>query len=758
MKRPAVTNWQRRHTDFPEPIRSGATEYFSLARILAWSKSRTISASARAANEPAGVTYADRIRRNRSAAVAQSPVASTADFGSLDDAETRQLLKKLMGLADKVRGAGSVADYLNLLFSLVLLHGCALNQWSALPHEAQSMASREDAKRLLRRIGSSADDVLRHQGLLLGMHSSLLGLQPRTYQDLADVLRLSSGLGRSAFRLLLDMYQTHLGLKSSEFFTPPSLAQLMARLLLSETSEVQRIYDPYARGGELLAAVAAAATEDLRLGAMRLVVRGESPHRDTLGLAGMNLVLYGLPVHIETSSPTPWNEANWPQRKADLIITNPPFNVSAGAARSRQDHEWPYGPPPRGNDNYAWLQHVLTSLADGGRAAVVMPNNAGVSAHPQERDIRKKMVERGAVECIIALPPQLFPGTSIPVSLWLLKYPAGSCNQMLFIDAGRMGMKSRSQRTLREQDRKAIEVAYRSWRDNRERGFTHLGSEGLSTSIAVARIRDHDYSLNPSDYLPKRVETVRTDAAVPNELADARAEESRLRALASELDDKVDRLNFSSTPGPPDSLPAGWQRTPLHTLCEIQAGPSYSRLRATERSANEGVSVVLPKHISNRRIIAVDHEKVPREVADELSKFQLKAGDILCVRSGTTGSSALVEESQVGQLFSTNLLRLRCRDPDKVDSGYLLGYLSMPDVMEWIKNRSRATTAIPSISTRSLGQISIVLPPLAEQQGIGAALRAFDEQITAHLGLAQAAEHLRATLAEHLLDGDLIVD
>ncbi|MGH3804651.1 MAG: hypothetical protein ACRDTD_31820, partial [Pseudonocardiaceae bacterium] len=178
VKRPAVTNWERRHAGFPEPIRSGDTEYFHLEHILVWLECRKIPASARAANEPAGVTYADRVRRNRSAASPQLQVAPAADFGPLDDTETQQLLKELMGLlADSVRGGGSVADYLNLLFSLVLLHGCAFDQWPALLHEAQSMVSQEGAKRLLRRIGSSADEVLCHRGLLPGMQSSLLRLQ-----------------------------------------------------------------------------------------------------------------------------------------------------------------------------------------------------------------------------------------------------------------------------------------------------------------------------------------------------------------------------------------------------------------------------------------------------------------------------------------------------------------------------------------------------------------------------------------------------
>lgn len=755
VKRPTVTIWQSRHPAFPEPVRSGDAEYFRLVDILAWLEGRTIPASARMADEPATTTYADRVRRNQHAALPQPQGATPADFVVLDDTKTRQRLNELMGpLAGGVRGAGSAADYLSLLFSLVLLHGCAFDQWYALSRQAQSMVSQEDAERLLGHIGRSADEVLRRRGLLPGVRSSLLRLQPRTYQNLAEVIRLSSGLGRSAFRLLLDLYEVRSALNSSEFFTPYSVAQLMARLLLPDIGEQRRIYDPYARGGELLAAAADAS----HLCASRPVMRAESPHRDTLQLAGMHLALHGLPAQVVTIPSTPWDEADWPRHKADLILTNPPFNSGGGVARARKDDEWPYGPPPVGNDTFAWIQHVLASLDVGGRAAVLMPNQAGVSANQHERDVRREIVERGALECVIALPSKLFSGTPIAVSLWLLKYPENSCEQVLFIDARGKGVKSGKRRTLTEQDRMAVEDAFHSWRDDREYGLDHAGREEFSVSVGTARIRSNGYLLNPPDYLPRKVGTAPTAAAGARALMDTRAEALRLRTLARDADAKVDRLCFSSIPKIRDRLPAGWQRKPLHTLCDIQPGPSYSRLRAADRSADGVVPVVFPKHISDRRIIDVDHDKVSLELADDLGNFRLKTGDIVCVRSGTTGPSALVDEHQAGWLSSTNLLRLHRYDAHEINPGYLLGYLSRPEVVEWVQNRSRASTATPSISAQSLGELLVVLPPLPEQQRIGAALMAFDEQIAAHLEFAQTAERIRATLAEHLVEGVLAVD
>ncbi len=139
---------------------------------------------------------------------------------------------------------------------------------------------------------------------------------------------------------------------------------------------------------------------------------------------------------------------------------------------------------------------------------------------------------------------------------------------------------------------------------------------------------------------------------------------------------------------------------------------------------------------------------------EDLNKFRVEPGDILCARSGSTGSSALVTNSQAGWLFSTNLLRLRQLEAGSIDSLYLRGYLSLPDVQEWIKGRSEAT-AIASISASSFGQLEVVLPPLPTQRRIGQALQALDEQVAAYRALITAAADTRAVLAEHLLSGAL---
>jgi type I restriction enzyme M protein len=208
--------------------------------------------------------------------------------------------------------------------------------------------------------------------------------------------------------------------------------------------------------------------------------------------------------------------------------------------------------------------------------------------------------------------------------------------------------------------------------------------------------------------------------------------------------------------GSSSALPPHWSRRPLTELCQIQAGPSYERLGIDERVVDGPVPIVMPRHLRERRVLAKDAAKTTREMAEKLAKFRLRAGDILCVRSGAQSEPALVDDGQEGWLFGTNLFRLRLFDPECADPAYLLGFLTLPAVLDWIRGRSGGS-AVPFISARSLGQLMVSLPPIDEQRHIGSALLAYDEQIAAHRDFVLAAASERTTLAERLMEGALTI-
>lgn len=749
LRRPAITNWESRHHDFPKPVRAGGEVYFRRGEILAWLDTRPIPPGTLHRDEEPGTTYADRARKQLSATDTATDRLGGADGDLVAGSHHPEDLQELLGpLAGRVRGAGTSADYLQLLASLIFLKAAEPDTWWRLVHVMPTSGDADRAALLLTTIGETVDRRLRDFGLLPGMKAVFGGLHPASIEDLARVVHHCGRLGREVFPLLLARYEAESKLDSNEFFTPDDVAQVMAEILLTGEGPDRRLYDPYARGGELLVAAAgrAAALAD---------VRGDSPHAHTLRLAGMSLVVHGRRAKLHLVTGSPWHARTWPRQAADLIITNPPFNGTSSPGVQRVEEDWPFGPPPPGNDNFAWLQHVFASLAVGGRAAVVMPNTAGTSAHQRERGIRQGLVAQGAVECVIALPPKLFTGTPIAVSVWILRKTPHPDDQVLLINAHRLGTVAKGRRTLSAADRIAITQAYLRFREDREDGRQHAGIDGLSIAVDAAQIDGPDYSLNPLDHQIARDRRATANSAMARasaSISNLVEREAAARNAETKVEQMVTRL---LAPGPAgNDLPSGWRLVRLRELCDITAGPSHSRLPQGHRTDQDGVVLVLPKHLLHGGIDAAGDIRITHELARSLDRFRVEPGDILCARSGSTGSSALVTNSQAGWVFSTNLLRLRQLEAGSIDSLYLRGYLSLPDVQEWIKGRSEAT-AIASISASSFGQLEVVLPPLPTQRRIGQALQALDEQVSAYRALVAAAADTRAVLAEHLLSGAL---
>jgi type I restriction enzyme M protein len=744
VRRPTITTWAKRHENFPQPVHLADGDYFILASVLGWLDRRPIPAKERSADETPGFTYGQRARRRSHRA---EDDAAPVHADSFDVASTEQILEELLGpLATKVRGGmGSQADYVNLLLCLVFLRGCTGQRWSDLRSVTGSRREELRPGEVLRRIGVLTDQTLRLYGILPGAQTVLERLRPRSTADLVEVMRLCDGLGPDAFDPLRDRFAAETRLRSADFFTPDEVAFLMASLAVSESDNDATVYDPYLRGGELLRAASF-----VRPTSNQPLVQGESPNRETLRIAGMNLALHGQPAELQLGSSAPWDDPGKPRSLAGAVVLNPPFNVRAALTRRRPDTGWLFGPPSPHGDNYAWIQYAIAALRPDGTAAVLMPYQAAVSSDEHEHWIRREMVEQGAVKAIVALPPQLFPSTDVAVTLWIVGPPTGFPSSILFVDARKMSSKLRTRQALTSGAVKAISKLYSRRRLLQEGDREELPGSGLGVSVGIDALRRTSYSLNPSDYMEGSLGV--TSQVPPGGLADSLDELAILRSRVSRADSRVEALRPFPHARSSSALPSGWGRLPLAELCEIQAGPSYSRLGTEKRAEHGSVPIVMPRHLRDRRIVATDADKTTDEIARQLAKFHLSVNDILCVRSGAMSEPAIVGEQQDGWLFGTNLLRLRLAASDAVDPLYLLGFLSLPTVLGWIRGRSSGT-AIPSISTRSLGQLMVTVPPLDKQRHIGSALLAFDEQIAMHQKFLQAAARARTTVAEHLMEG-----
>ncbi|MFQ6854284.1 N-6 DNA methylase [Streptomyces sp. 35M1] len=762
VQRSAITNWERRYTDFPSPTRAGGTDYYHLSEVLSWLKGRPVPPRARRDGERADATYADRAR---AALVAASEAEAVDDLevegfpaaggttGDGTDDEHLSSADVLFREQDEGHwGSGGRVGFLYLLFCLIYLRWAQPRRWAAVRRAAAQDGAGTHIHRFLPAVAQHVEQTLAAQGVTSAMAVRLEDLTPRSPQAIIRLLGRIESLGRGSFTELLGHHALETGLGSRDAFTPPGVARLLAALL-GESSSAQSLYDPNGRGGELLSAVLAArpAPGNEVGGGIPAVTIG-SAHPETRDLAAMNLMVHGArPEWLNlTGAIRPWMEGPR-RRRADLVLTNPPFNVAAvpvGADR------WTFGEPPASNANLAWPQYAVSSLNEGGRAAVLMPNSAATSSHPKEQRIRHALVDRGAVECVIALPAKMFSTTTISVNVWILKPEAqeGSSGEVLFIDASGLATEvSRKLSVLEADDCALIATAYHSWRGTG-------GSEAVlpDPRLPCATVRRDvinaaGSSLRPADYA-RPAERSNVDA---EELAHSYGALLRSRGEAARADDLADsrvagiRHIDSGLGVLIDTARDDGEWRSLGELCELQAGPSPSLLPKDAFVPGGVVPVVQPKHLRDRRVSDVRGTAVPYDKAQRLRRFALQEGDILCARTGTVGPVAHVRADQAGWLFGSNLIRLHRFAPE-VCPAYLLAYLSIPRTTEWIKSRSEQTT-VPSISKADLQALPVHLPTWSEQKHIAGVLGALDEQISSHLEVARAATQVHKELAEQLI-------
>lgn len=743
VQRPAVSNWARRHKDFPTPVRSGDAELFREAEVARWFATRTIPQPQLLDGEEVGTTYADRFVRTGRDRPRPEPRAVGSNVQHVAD---KKAVDQLMGrLADQVRGPASMADFVNLCLVVMYVRHAEPGQWRRIENAMSSGLGVGDVQWLLRSLGDVAQDALRRNGNHTDMRSSLLQLEPRSWDVLTTAVRTAADTGVGAFQLVWESFSAREGLQSSEFCSPVGLAALAADLLLTPGQKAT-VLDPYARGGEMLAA------------AYRLIndvhgaVYGETLDGRLQAVASLYLLHLGArPKLISTRSD------RWPpdrEHSVDVVLTNPPFNMSDAPGPGRRTGNWPYGAPPRGNDNLAWTQYSLNALAPGGRAAVVMPVKAGNSPNSAERQIRRALVDRGAVECVITLPPNLFSATPVPVSLWLLRRPEASVREdILFVDAQGLGEKVRRRRVLRDADREAITAVVRPWLDGEQcpdgQDYATSAADRGFSAVVVARadIRGEECSLRPADYLGGGHYGA---APAVDRLWEADIEVARhmenLRPLGQHT---VGLGEYQMGSGASD-----WNEAVLGELCEIQAGPSYTRLPAAARTAEAGVPLVFPQDLVGGRIVGKPRSRVPGKTAEQFEKFEVHPNDIVCVRTGAQQQPALVSDSQAGWLLSANVMRLRVRPGTGIDPLYLHAYLGLRHAGDWMSHRAAATAA-PSLSSAALGYLPVRFPPIEQQLRYVHILSEVGHRAEAHASYASALVRLRAELAEHLLHGSV---
>ena len=300
-------------------------------------------------------------------------------------------------------------------------------------------------------------------------------------------------LGRT-YEYCLSKFAEAEGKLAGEFYTPACIVRTLVEVIQPYEG---RVYDPCCGSGGMF--VQSAKFIENHTGDIKKIsVYGQDSNPTTWKMAQMNLAIRGIEADLgKFNADTFFNDCH-PTLKADFVLANPPFNLSDwGADKLADDVRWRYGTPPDGNANFAWIQHIIHHLAPDGRAGIVLANGSLSSQSGGEGAIRKAIVEADLVECIVAMPPQLFYTTQIPVSLWFLNKAKKQMGKTLFIDARNMGtMVSRKLREMTDEDIKKIANTV----DNFESG-TLENEKGFCAVADLKAIAKQDYILTPGRYV-----------------------------------------------------------------------------------------------------------------------------------------------------------------------------------------------------------------------------------------------------------------
>ncbi len=304
-------------------------------------------------------------------------------------------------------------------------------------------------------------------------------------------------LGR-VYEYFLGEFASAEGKKGGQFYTPKSIVKLMVEMIEPRKG---RVYDPACGSGGMFV-MSEKFVEDVIGGNIQdITIYGQESNQTTWKLSKMNLAIRNI-----NSKFVAWNtegtflKDEHPDLKADYILANPPFNQSEwGADILAEDGRWKYGTPPNGNANFAWMQHMIYHLSPNGVMATVLSNGSLSSTTSGEGVIREKIVRDNLVECIIALPKQLFYNTGIPATIWILRRGRDSKdNQTLFIDASELGyMKTRVIRDFKDDEIAKIEETYKRWRN--QKGYEDIA--GFCKSATLEEIAEHDFVLTPGRYV-----------------------------------------------------------------------------------------------------------------------------------------------------------------------------------------------------------------------------------------------------------------
>ncbi len=405
-------------------------------------------------------------------------------------------------------------------------------------------------------IGKAIDDAM---AAIEGDNATLKGVLPKDYArptldwhrvgELVDLIT-NVGVGGQAaqgsdvlgrvYEYFLGQFASAEGKKGGQFYTPRSVVRLLVDMIEPYRG---RVFDPCCgSGGMFVQSVKFIEAHGGRRN--DIAIYGQESNPTTWRLAQMNLAIRGIEANLGPENADSFRRDLHADLKAHFILANPPFNDSHwNGELLRQDVRWKYGVPPVGNANFAWVQHFIHHLSPRGVAGFVL-SNASLSAQQSgEGQIRKNIVEADLVDCIVAMPPQLFYSTQIPVCLWFIARDKQAQFRdrrggVLLIDARSMGqLVDRTHRDLSTDEISRISSTYHAWRGETESG-EYVDVPGFCRSVRLDDLRRYEYVLTPGRYVGTDI-TNDQDDDIEKRIADLGATLAKQFQEARELEQKI---------------------------------------------------------------------------------------------------------------------------------------------------------------------------------------------------------------------------